>query len=94
MKSSNNLAPVSARRGPVAQYSEASIIVNTRTVCFGYDHEATKTAALLPIKEPRSLAGLALKPPAVFLPNEKAGERFFGFFTARIGLFVETTSQQ
>lgn len=40
--------------------------------------------ALLPFKEPRSLAGLAAKPPAVFLPNEKTTERFFGFFTAHI----------
>jgi site-specific recombinase XerD len=30
------------------------------------------------------LAGLAAKPPAVFLREEKAGERFFGFFTAHI----------
>lgn len=28
---------------------------------------------VIPLKEPRSLAGLAVKPPAVFLPNEKAG---------------------
>jgi hypothetical protein len=35
-------------------------------------------------KEPRSLAGLAAKPPVMFLPNEKAQERFFGFFTANI----------
>jgi site-specific recombinase XerD len=39
---------------------------------------------LIPVKEPRSLAGLAVNPPAVFLPDEKAGERFFGFFTAHI----------
>jgi integrase/recombinase XerD len=36
------------------------------------------------LKEPRSLTGLAAKLPAVFLPNEKAQERFFGFFTANI----------
>jgi site-specific recombinase XerD len=36
------------------------------------------------LKEPRSLVGLAAKPPAVFLPDEKAAERFFGFFTANI----------
>jgi site-specific recombinase XerD len=36
------------------------------------------------IKEPRSLAGLATKLPAMFLPNEKTAERFFGFFTANI----------
>jgi hypothetical protein len=35
-------------------------------------------------KKPPSLAGLAAKPPAVFLPNEKARDRFFGFFTANI----------
>ena len=40
------------------------------------------TAEIIPFKEPRALAGLAAKPPAVFLPNEKAAERFFGFFTA------------
>lgn len=41
-------------------------------------------AEVILVKEPRSLAGLAVNPPAVFLPNEKAGERFFGFFTAHI----------
>jgi site-specific recombinase XerD len=41
-------------------------------------------AALIPAKEPRALAGLAAKPPAVFLPDEKTAERFFGFFTANI----------
>jgi integrase len=41
-------------------------------------------SALIPIKEPRAVAGLAAKPPAVFLPDEKTGERFFGFFTAHI----------
>jgi site-specific recombinase XerD len=39
---------------------------------------------LVYVKEPRALAGLAAKPPAVFLPDEKAAERFFGFFTANI----------
>ena len=42
------------------------------------------SSAIIPFKEPRALAGLAAKPPAVFLPNEKAAERFFGFFTANI----------
>lgn len=42
------------------------------------------TAQIIPYREPPSLAGVAVKPPAVFLPNEKAGERFFGFFTAHI----------
>jgi hypothetical protein len=41
-------------------------------------------AALVSVKEPRALAGLAAKLPAMFLPNETAGERFFGFFTANI----------
>ena len=35
-------------------------------------------------KELRSLASLAANPPAMFLPNEKAAECFFGFFTANI----------
>jgi hypothetical protein len=43
------------------------------------------SAEIIPFKEPRSLAGLAAKPPAVFLLDEKTAERFFGFFTANIG---------
>jgi site-specific recombinase XerD len=39
---------------------------------------------IITFKEPRALAGLAAKLPAVFLPNENAAERFFGFFTAHI----------
>ena len=39
---------------------------------------------IIELKEPRALAVLAVKPPAVCLPNEKAGERLFGFFTAHI----------
>ena len=42
------------------------------------------SAEIIPFKEPRSLAGLAAKFPAVFLPSGKAAERFFGFFTAHI----------
>lgn len=42
------------------------------------------SADIIPFKEPPSLAGLSTKPPAVFLSNQKAGERFFGFFTAHI----------
>jgi site-specific recombinase XerD len=34
------------------------------------------------LKEPPALVGLAANPPAVFLPDESAAERFFGFFTA------------
>ena len=40
------------------------------------------TTEIIPYKEPRALAGLAVKPPAVFLPNRNAADRFFGFFTA------------
>ncbi len=39
---------------------------------------------LLQFKEPRSLVGLAAKLPAMFLPDDKAAERFFGFFTVHI----------
>src|SRR5438128_11977346 len=39
---------------------------------------------IIHFKEPRSPPGLAAKPPAIFLPNEKASECFFGFFTAHI----------
>jgi integrase/recombinase XerD len=39
---------------------------------------------VIPFKEPRALAGLATKPPTVFLPNEKTAERFFGFFSANM----------
>jgi integrase/recombinase XerD len=35
-------------------------------------------------KEPAALASLAVKPPSLFLRDDKAGERFFGFFTADI----------
>jgi len=39
---------------------------------------------LMQLQEPRSLAGLAVKPPSLFIGKEQAGERFFGFFTAHI----------
>jgi site-specific recombinase XerD len=42
------------------------------------------TAEIIPYKEPRALAGLAAKLPALFLPDEKTAKRFFGFFTANI----------
>ncbi len=41
-------------------------------------------AQLIAVREPRSLEGLAANPPAMFLPDEKAAERFFSFFTANI----------
>lgn len=40
------------------------------------------TTEIVPFDETRALAGPAVKPPAVFLRDEKTGERFFGFFTA------------
>lgn len=42
------------------------------------------TPEINPFKEPHALAGLAPKLPALFLPDERAAERFFGFFTANI----------
>lgn len=39
----------------------------------------------LDFKESRALAGLAVKLPAVFLPNKSAAERFFGFVTKNTG---------
>ena len=42
------------------------------------------TSEIIPFKEPPSLAGLAVKLLVVFLPGEKARERFFSFFTAHI----------
>ncbi len=39
---------------------------------------------VITVEEPRLLVGLTMKTPAIFLPNKKAGERFFGFFTAHI----------
>jgi hypothetical protein len=51
---------------------------------FAASSSAVPGDGLIPIKQPRALAGLAAKPPALFLPDERAGERFFGFFTAHI----------
>jgi hypothetical protein len=39
---------------------------------------------IIPLNEPRGLAGLAPKLPALFLPDEKTARCFFGFFTANI----------
>src|SRR6185437_16157024 len=41
-------------------------------------------AEVITFKEPRTLVGLAAKLPALFVPDEKTAERFFGFFTANI----------
>jgi site-specific recombinase XerD len=42
------------------------------------------SAALVPVNIPRSLAELPTKTPALFLPNAKAAERFFDYFTSHI----------
>jgi integrase/recombinase XerD len=40
------------------------------------------TTEIIVFKEPRALAGLAVKPTAVFLADRNAADRFFGFLTA------------
>jgi site-specific recombinase XerD len=40
--------------------------------------------AIVPFNVPRSLAAIAARPPALFLPAPEAAERFFEFFTANI----------
>ncbi len=42
------------------------------------------SAAIVPFNVPRSLAAIAARPPALFLPAPEAAERFFEFFTANI----------
>jgi site-specific recombinase XerD len=42
------------------------------------------SAALIPIVVPRNLAAITPTLPALFVPNAKAAERFFEFFTANI----------
>lgn len=39
---------------------------------------------IIPYNGPRELAAVSVKPPALFLPDEKTAKRFFGFFTANI----------
>jgi site-specific recombinase XerD len=39
---------------------------------------------IVSLNEPRALAGLSATLPTMFLQNEKASDRFFGFFTANI----------
>jgi phage tail protein X len=41
-------------------------------------------------REIRALAGLAAKPPAVFLPSEETAEQLFGFVTVHIGPLAPT----
>ena len=42
------------------------------------------TTAIIPVNIPHTLAALFTKIPALFLPNAKAAERFFDFFTSHI----------
>jgi hypothetical protein len=42
------------------------------------------TVGIVRYSEPRALTGLAAKTPVLFLPDARAGERFFEFFTANI----------
>lgn len=42
------------------------------------------TPALIPVNAPRSLAAIGAAAPALFVPNAKAAERFFEFFSANI----------
>jgi integrase/recombinase XerD len=39
---------------------------------------------IVAVHQPQTSIGLATQRPALFLPDEKTGERFFGFFTANI----------
>lgn len=39
---------------------------------------------IIPFDGPRELATVTARPPALFLPDEKAEERFFDFFTSNI----------
>src|ERR1700730_513238 len=41
-------------------------------------------AELVPFKGPRELAAVTARPPVLFLPEPKASERFWEFFTANI----------
>jgi hypothetical protein len=58
--------------------------IEAMNISFSPSFPIPNNAALVAFKEPRALAGLAAKPPVLFLPDEKAAERFFGFFTASI----------
>jgi integrase/recombinase XerD len=42
------------------------------------------TGEIIPLREPPGLAGISAKPPALFLQQARAAERFFDFFTANI----------
>ena len=42
------------------------------------------SSALVPVNVPRAVAELSVKVPALFVPNVKAAERFFDYFTSNI----------
>jgi site-specific recombinase XerD len=42
------------------------------------------SSAIAPVQTSRNLEALTVQPPALFLPDEKAAERFFDFFTSNI----------
>jgi hypothetical protein len=46
--------------------------------------EYLKTARIIPFEGPRELATVTAKLPVLFLPEPKASERFWEFFTANI----------
>jgi hypothetical protein len=46
--------------------------------------EDPKTAGIIPFEGPRDLAAITARPPLLFLPEPKASERFWEFFTANI----------
>jgi hypothetical protein len=46
--------------------------------------EDTKTARIIPFEGPRELATVIARLPVLFLPEPKASERFWEFFTTNI----------
>jgi hypothetical protein len=46
--------------------------------------EHPKSVEIIPFEGPRDLATVTAKPPALFLAEPKASERFWAFFTAKI----------
>jgi hypothetical protein len=74
------LANASAENAQLSRVSRNSVVLVVAQHSF--PESMLMSTEIIPFKEPCSLAGLAVKPPAVFPPNEKMVERFFGFFTA------------
>ena len=46
--------------------------------------EHSKSVEIIPFEGPRDLEGVTARPPALFLSEPKASERFWEFFTANI----------